>query len=81
MSELRDACLQVPPGKKSPLAFVAAILPPTVLALSFPDIFFRALDYAGTYGVLLLFGLIPAAMAWSERCSRHLGTHSDFYRY
>ena len=64
--------LQAPPGKKSPLAFVAAILPPTVLALSFPDIFFKALDYAGTYGVLLLFGLIPAAMAWSERCSRHL---------
>ena len=58
---------QVPPGKKSPLPFVASLLPPTLLALSYPDVFFKALDYAGTYGVLLLFGLVPAAMAWSER--------------
>ena len=28
---------------------------------------FRALDFAGTYGVLVLFGIVPAAMAWSER--------------
>ena len=59
--------MQVPPGKKSPLPYVASLLPPTLLALSYPDVFFKALDYAGTYGVLLLFGLVPAAMAWSER--------------
>ncbi|KAL3611001.1 hypothetical protein D5086_002021 [Populus alba] len=28
-----------------------------------------ALDFAGTYGVLVLFGIIPAAMAWSDRYS------------
>jgi tyrosine-specific transport protein len=60
--------VQVPPGKKSAVPYVASIAPPTLLALSFPDIFFKALDYAGTYGVLLLFGIMPAAMAWSERC-------------
>ena len=38
-----------------------------MFSLLFRDIFFRALDIAGTYGVLVLFGLIPAAMAWRER--------------
>ena len=28
---------------------------------------FRALDNAGTFGILTLFGIIPAAMAWSMR--------------
>lgn len=59
--------VQVPSGEKSPLPFAVCIVPPTILALSYPDVFFKALDYAGTYGVLLLFGLTPAAMAWSER--------------
>ena len=27
----------------------------------------QALDFAGTYGVLSLFGLIPAASVWSQR--------------
>ena len=27
----------------------------------------QALDFAGTYGVLTLFGLIPAASVWSQR--------------
>lgn len=31
------------------------------------DVFFGALDFAGTYGVLCLFGLMPVAMVWSER--------------
>jgi len=33
------------------------------------DVFFSALDFAGTYGVLVLFGLIPVWMVWSERFS------------
>ena len=27
----------------------------------------QALDVAGTYGVLSLFGILPAASAWSQR--------------
>ena len=44
-----------------------ATLPPFLLALAFPALFFSALDFAGCYGVLTLFGLLPVAMAWSER--------------
>ena len=39
---------------------MASLLPPVVFGIAFPGAFFAALDVAGTYGVLLLFGVIPA---------------------
>lgn len=47
--------------------YAATLLPPLAGALAAPDIFFGALSAAGTYGVLALFGLLPAAMAAVER--------------
>lgn len=61
--------LDLPTGSKTPASIALTLLPPLACALSFPGIFFKALDFAGTYGVLVLFGLIPVAMAWSERDS------------
>lgn len=34
-----------------------------------PQVFFNALDVAGTYGVLVLFGILPALMVYSQRYS------------
>ena len=48
-------------------AYALTLVPPYALALAYPDIFFQALDKAGTYGVMVLFGVLPAAMVWSER--------------
>jgi tyrosine-specific transport protein len=48
--------------------------PPLVLAIIEPTIFFNALESAGTFGISLLFGLLPAAMAWQQR---YVGT-ADF---
>lgn len=60
--------LKLPSGRgNQPIPYLLSIFPPLVLALSNPDIFFKALDFAGTYGVLTLFGILPAAMAWTER--------------
>ncbi|KAH7677194.1 Amino acid/polyamine transporter 2 protein [Dioscorea alata] len=59
--------LKLPSGQNKPLPYLVTLFPPLVLALLDPEIFFKALDFAGTYGVLVLFGLIPAAMSWSER--------------
>lgn len=44
-------------------------MPPSIFALTYPDVFFKALDVAGTYGVLVLFGCFPVLMTWSERYS------------
>ena len=32
-----------------------------------PSIFFEVVDNAGTYGILVIFGLLPALMAWQQR--------------
>ncbi|XP_059430523.1 uncharacterized protein LOC132164116 [Corylus avellana] len=61
--------LKLPTGQGRPLPYLLTLIPPLVLSLLDPEIFFKALDFAGTYGVLVLFGLLPAAMSWSERYS------------
>ncbi|XP_042394488.1 tyrosine-specific transport protein-like isoform X2 [Zingiber officinale] len=61
--------LKLPSGERIPLPYLLTLFPPLVLSLLDPEIFFKALDFAGTYGVLVLFGVLPAAMSWSERDS------------
>lgn len=44
-----------------------ALLPPLLLSLSYPHLFVVALKYAGGFGAVLLFGVLPALMVWSGR--------------
>jgi len=44
-----------------------ALIPPFIFALVYPKIFLMALNYAGGFGAVILFGLLPAAMCWSGR--------------
>ncbi|GMH45738.1 hypothetical protein BSKO_13701 [Bryopsis sp. KO-2023] len=67
LSDFLADALKLPSGAKQATPFAITLLPPFVLALTFRDVFFQALDAAGTYGVLVLFGIIPAVMTWSER--------------
>ncbi|XP_073265593.1 LOW QUALITY PROTEIN: uncharacterized protein [Populus alba] len=69
LSDFLADFLKLPAGENKPLPYILTLIPPLVLALLDPEIFFKALDFAGTYGVLVLFGIIPAAMAWSDRYS------------
>ncbi|XP_019232876.1 PREDICTED: uncharacterized protein LOC109213525 isoform X2 [Nicotiana attenuata] len=59
--------LKLPSGPNRPLPYLLTLVPPLILSQLDPEIFFKALDFAGTYGVLVLFGLVPAAMSWSDR--------------
>ena len=43
------------------------LLPPLAFALVNPTIFFGALDIAGSFGISVLFGILPAIMAWKQR--------------
>ncbi|XP_038975071.1 tyrosine-specific transport protein isoform X2 [Phoenix dactylifera] len=67
LSDFVSDLLKLPSGQSKPFPYLLTLLPPLVLSLLDPEIFFKALDFAGTYGVLVLFGVLPAAMAWSER--------------
>lgn len=48
-------------------AFALVLGPPLIGALAVPGVFFTALDYAGIFGITILFGILPAAMAWRQR--------------
>ncbi|XP_058080003.1 uncharacterized protein LOC131228173 isoform X1 [Magnolia sinica] len=67
LSDFLSDLLKLPSGQSKPLPYLLSLFPPLLLALLDPEIFFKALDFAGTYGVLVLFGILPAAMSWSER--------------
>ncbi|KAF3326217.1 Tyrosine-specific transport protein [Carex littledalei] len=69
LSDFISDLLKLPTGKNKNLPYLLTLLPPLMLSLLDPEIFFKALDFAGTYGVLVLFGVLPAAMSWSERYS------------
>ncbi|KAK3127945.1 hypothetical protein QOZ80_7AG0580490 [Eleusine coracana subsp. coracana] len=72
LSDFVADLLKLPSDQNNPLPYTVTLLPPLVLSLLDPEIFFKALDFAGTYGVLVLFGVLPAAMSWSERYSDEL---------
>lgn len=52
--------------------FFFTFVPPLYFALSYPRIFFSALEYAGAFGVVILLALIPACMVWRKRYVLHL---------
>lgn len=56
-------------GNPTPrLPLVSLILfPPMSFSVINPNIFFTALDYAGTFSISILGGVIPALMAWRQR--------------
>lgn len=49
-------------SKKDPCLYALVLIPPTLVALGNPNIFLQALDAAGTYGISVLFGLLPAVL-------------------
>lgn len=49
-----------------------ALLPPFIFAIVYPKLFLVALNYAGGFGAVILFGLLPAAMVWSGRYKKKL---------
>eukprot|EP00668_Euglena_longa_P043065 GGOE01057056.1.p1 GENE.GGOE01057056.1~~GGOE01057056.1.p1 ORF type:complete len:563 (+),score=130.44 GGOE01057056.1:81-1769(+) len=59
--------LVLPRSAVRPYAFILTVIPPLVLALSYPQVFFDALQFAGIYGVCTVFGLVPPLMAWKSR--------------
>ena len=54
-------------GNKEPLPYLLTIVPPLIIAITYPGLFLSALNVAGTYGVMILFGIMPATMAYMQR--------------
>lgn len=60
--------LKVTKGGWNSVMLVGLVLvPPLVFALNFTHLFLVALNYAGAFGAMALFGLLPVAMVWKGR--------------
>ena len=44
-----------------------ALVPPLIVSMIFPKIFFYALDFAGGFCAVILFGIFPVLMVWIGR--------------
>jgi tyrosine-specific transport protein len=54
------------PNKRLSL-YSLILLPPMSLGAVNPHIFFTAIDFAGTFSISILGGIIPALMTWKQR--------------
>lgn len=55
-------------------ACVLTLLPPLVLAIFYPDVFYAALNFAGGICTVVLFGIIPCFMIWKGRYEKNITT-------
>lgn len=44
-----------------------ALLPPLIFSVIYPQLFFKALNFAGGICAVILFGILPASMVWIGR--------------
>ncbi len=55
--------------KSEPVSYGLTLIPPLTFAITYPDVFISAIDNAGTFGVIVIFGLLPPLMVYSYRKS------------
>jgi len=67
LSDFIGGALGKPSGRPQAVPYALTLAPPFLLSLALKDVFLTALDKAGTFGVLMLFGVLPPAMVWQER--------------
>lgn len=63
---------KTPRGKAILILLVLA--PPFLCALVYPTIFLIALNSAGGFGAVILFGILPALMVWKGRYSQNIAS-------
>ncbi len=67
MDFLADGFRLVGIQTKKHVLFCIVFLPPTLIAVFNPNIFLKALNFAGGIGCALLLGLLPIVMSWIGR--------------
>jgi tyrosine-specific transport protein len=53
--------------RENPLLCLLVLIPPLILAFACPRIFFQALNFAGGFCAVLLFGVLPVLILWNGR--------------
>lgn len=64
---LRDGLRHTPRLQADPILYGATFIPPMILTLVYPDLFLRALSFAGGFLDMVLFGILPCLIVWVGR--------------
>lgn len=67
---LADGLKIKPENRENPLLCLLALGPPLTFSLIYPQLFFKALNFAGGICAVLLFGVLPTCMVWIGRYRR-----------
>ncbi len=60
--------LKIPAGRRENKALCTiALIPPLLLSIAYPQLFFKALNFAGGVCAVILFGILPVSMVWIGR--------------
>ncbi len=66
--------LSIPKNTLGKIVLIGLVLiPPLIFAFFHPSVFLLALNYAGGFGAVILFGILPALMVWKGRYTHGLG--------
>ncbi len=68
---LRDGARQKGFDPSTPMLAAAVILPPWIVSLIDSHLFLQALNYAGGFCAVILFGILPCLMAWKRQNIAH----------
>lgn len=74
MHFIADGLKVKPTRKHCTWLILLTLLPPLLFALIYPTIFYQALGFAGGICAILLFGLLPALMAWIGRYKKKISS-------
>jgi tyrosine-specific transport protein len=61
---------KTPTGKG--ILCLLSVIPPFLFSVAYPNIFIEALGFAGAYGAVVLYGIMPAFMVWKMRYHKNV---------
>jgi tyrosine-specific transport protein len=64
---LSDGCKIKKEGSGTLIICLMTFVPPLLFAIAYPHVFETALQYAGGFGAVILFGVLPSLMVWRGR--------------
>jgi tyrosine-specific transport protein len=71
---IADGLKKIPNRKNTWWLCLLALVPPLIFALSYPEVFIKALGFAGGICAMILFGILPVAMAWVGRYKKKISS-------
>ena len=72
MHFIADGIHVKPTRKHNSWLILVTLIPPLFFSLVYPKVFYQALSLAGGIGAVLLFGTLPAVMAWVGRYKKRI---------